>query len=431
MASLNKEAHGGRRVQFIDRDGKRRSIRLGKMPVKQAEAVVLRIESLISAKAGNTAPDPQTAAWVKDIGDILHERLARVGLVPPRGETRVTLTSLFDRFLGSLTVKPSTERNYKAARRYLEQHFGKDRLIASITPSEAEGFKRAMRDLGLAQATTSKFIKVARQVFRRAIKLKLVEDSPFAEITAGSQTNSARLRFVSRDQIARVLDACPGNEWRLLIVLSRFGGLRCPSEHMELRWQDIDWDRCRITVRAPKTAAHANRETRIIPLFPEVAPYLRRGFEEAADGSEFVFTDRYRRAGVNLGTQLKRITRRAGLDPWPRAWHNLRASAQTELSERFPIHVVCHWLGNTTTVATQHYLSVRESDFAAAIKPPESPAKKAVQNPVQQPAETTRNESKPPENENQKEPEFQALSESCDSMRFVLMPPEGLEPSTR
>ncbi len=344
--------------------------------------------------------------------------------------TRISLNGLFERYLGSITVKPSTERNYKAARFYLEEHFGKDRMIASISPSDAEGFKRAMRDSGLAQATTSKFIKVARQVFRRAIKLKFISESPFADVSAGSQTNSSRLRFVPRDHIARVLDACPGNEWRLLIVLSRFGGLRCPSEHMALRWQDIDWARGRLTVTSSKTEAHANRETRQIPLFPEVGACLRQAFEEAPEGSEFVFSDRYRRAGVNLGTQLKRIIRRAGLEPWPRSWHNLRASCQTELSERFPIHVVCHWLGNTTTVATQHYLSVRETDFSAALKPHPG-TEHALQNALQYPPESARKEPKQPTVKNEKEPDFQALSYSCETVRFVQVPPEGLEPSTR
>jgi integrase len=416
MASLTNEPHGGRRVQFIDTDGKRRSIRLGKMPMKQAEAVMLRIESLVSAKAGNTAPDPQTAAWVKDLGDVLYDRLARVGLVSPRSETRVTLGALFDRYLASITVKPSTEKNYKAARHYLEKHFGKDRLIRTITPTDAEGFKRAMRDSGLAQATTAKFIKVARQVYRLAIQLKYVEDSPFADVKSGSQTNTSRLRFVTREQIMRVMEACPSNEWRLLIVLSRFAGLRCPSEHMVLRWKDIDWDRGRITVHASKTAAHANRETRVIPLFPEVAPLLRRALEESATGAEFVFTDRYRRAGVNLGTQLKRIIRQAGIEPWPRAWHNLRASAQTELTERFPIHVVCHWLGNTTTVAMQHYLSVRTSDFDAALGSDWS-SRKPVQNPAQQVSETARTEQKASPDLRRIEPDLQALSKSLERGR--------------
>lgn len=232
-----------------------------------------------------------------------------------------------------------------------------------------EAFKRAMRDAGLAQATVAKFVKVSRQVFRRAVKLKLLADSPFGEVIAGSMTNTARLRFVSREQIASVMEQCPDNEWRLLIALSRFGGLRCPSEHLALRWRDVDWLRARITVTASKTAAHANRETRLIPLFPEIVPYLAQARNDAANDAEFVMADHYRRRGVNLGTQLKRIIKRAGLTPWPRVWHNMRASCQTELAARFPLHVVCYWLGNTTTVATQHYLTVRDSDYASAAQP--------------------------------------------------------------
>jgi integrase len=398
MASLSTEAHGGRLVQFVDTEGKRRTIRLGKIPIKQAEAILVRVEALIAARAGSVATDSQTSAWTKEIGDTLHERLARAGLVTPRSESRVTLGAMFDRWFATLNIKPSTDRNYKAARRELEKHFGSDRSLASITVSDAEGFKKAMRKSGLAQATTAKYIKVARQLFRRAEKQKLIGDSPFADVSAGSQTNTARLRFVSRETINRVLAACPDNEWRLLVALSRFGGFRCPSEHLALRWEDIDWQRGRITIRSSKTEAHENQETREIPLFPELLPYLRQAKAEAPPKSEYVVTDRYRhpdgygRTGLNLGTQFKRIIRRAGVEPWPRVWHNLRASRQTELAERFPLHVVCRWLGNTTTVATQHYLTVRDSDFENALKSEDVGPSNALQNALQQAAETARTE---------------------------------------
>ena len=62
--------------------------------------------------------------------------------------------------------------------------------------------------------------------------------------------------------------------------------------------------------------------------------------------TEFVIT-RYRDSNANLRTQLQRIIKRAGLKPWPKLFHNLRATRQTELSEEFPAHVVCSWLGNT------------------------------------------------------------------------------------
>jgi hypothetical protein len=60
------------------------------------------------------------------------------------------------------------------------------------------------------------------------------------------------------------------------------------------------------------------------------------------------------------------IVRRAGLKPWPKLFHNLRASRQTELAQWFPERVVCEWIGNSQVVAREHYLRVTEADFARA-----------------------------------------------------------------
>ena len=77
---------------------------------------------------------------------------------------------------------------------------------------------------------------------------------------------------------------------------------------------------------------------------------LEAAFDAANPGTLFVIT-RYRNGDQNLRTELLRIIRRAGLEPWERAFHNLRASRQTELAATFPIHVVCAWIGNSEKVA--------------------------------------------------------------------------------
>ncbi len=172
-----------------------------------------------------------------------------------------------------------------------------------------------------------------------------------------------------------MLDACPDAQWRLIFALCRFGGLRCPSEVLRLKWADIDWARDRFTVHATKTEHHADGGVRKVPIFPELAPYLTECFEAAEPGSEYVVT-RCRDASVNLRTQLNRIIKRAGLTPWPKLFQNLRSTRETELVQEFPIHVVCRWIGNSTQIANKHYLQVTEGHFAEA-------SRKAVQNPVQ------------------------------------------------
>jgi hypothetical protein len=71
--------------------------------------------------------------------------------------------------------------------------------------------------------------------------------------------------------------------------------------------------------------------------------------------------------GLNLRTGLTRLLRQAGIAPWPKLFHNLRASCETDLMQQHPIHVVTAWLGNTPQIAITHYLQTQESDFAKAI----------------------------------------------------------------
>ena len=83
----------------------------------------------------------------------------------------------------------------------------------------------------------------------------------------------------------KVLDACPDAEWRLIFALSRYGGLRCPSEHLALKWSDVDWDAGKLRVPSPKTAHHEGKEFRFVPLFPELRKYLMEVYSAVPEGA--------------------------------------------------------------------------------------------------------------------------------------------------
>jgi len=57
----------------------------------------------------------------------------------------------------------------------------------------------------------------------------------------------------------------------------------------------------------------------------------------------------------------------AGVNPWPRTWHNLRASRQTELANQYPLHTVCSWIGNSKLIEAAHYLQVTDADWQRAV----------------------------------------------------------------
>src|SRR5262249_56170571 len=125
MASISRGPNGYRTIQFVGGDGKRRSIRLGKVSHRQAEAVKLRVEALNAALISKCPLDGETAAWVAGIGDDLATKLAAVGLIPERAST------LLGEFLSAYVerrtdVKPRTRINLEACRPRLAQFFPKD-----------------------------------------------------------------------------------------------------------------------------------------------------------------------------------------------------------------------------------------------------------------------------------------------------------------
>ncbi|MFM9960583.1 MAG: tyrosine-type recombinase/integrase [Planctomycetaceae bacterium] len=219
-----------------------------------------------------------------------------------------------------------------------------------------------------------------------------------------------------------IADITPGDtdEWRLIFALARFGGLRTPSETLLLRWDDVDWERGRLLIRSPKTEHHERKDSRFVPIFPELLPHLEAAWDQAAEGAEFVIARR-RDSGINLRTHLLRIIAKAGLTAWPKLFQNLRSTRETELAKTYPLHVVTSWLGNSQLIAAKHYLRVTDDHF-----------QKATQNPTPSGTEMAESDGKPiirPLREKEKAPEFPGLSAAGRSRHIQSVPPQGAEQS--
>lgn len=380
MASIGNDSNGRKRVLFLHPDGTRRTIRLGKVTTRQAEAFALKVDNLVGKLASGQS-DPETERWVAGLDDLLHERLARAGLARSRGDTKRGLGEFIDDYIRRrVDVKPNTAIVYGRVRDHLVKYFTAGKPLREITRGDADNWRRHLIGLELSDNTVRRHCGIAKQFFQAAVRLELLTANPFDGMSCSVRGNEARLYFVTRAEAQAVLDACPDAEWRAMFALARFGGLRCPSEILALQWNDIDWAASRMRVPSPKTEHHKGHEARVVPLFPELRSHLEALLldEATPDGAEFVIT-RYRNPAANLRTQLLRIITRAKLKAWPRLWQNLRSTRETELADRFPIHVVTAWIGNSQPVAREHYLQIRPEHFEAAI------ADSAAQNPAHYP----------------------------------------------
>ena len=373
MASVLKDG-GGWRIRFYDGSGKRKQIRLAGINKATAEQIGRHVKVLNAAKTSNDRSlDRQTALWLQDLGQSIHDKLAAAGLV----EQRVS-SNLGDFIAGYIErrsdVEPGTVTNYHQVRLNLVAFFGYEKPLRDITERDAAEFRTWLEtEEGQSENTLRRRCGRARQFFTAAIKAKLIEENPFDGMPVSVGGSKDKARFITEAESQKILKACPDLQWRLIFSLCRYGGVRCPSEILALTWENILWDSQRIIVTAPKTKRYAGHETRVIPMFPELAGVLNEAYEMAFDRLEDKsavvsgpVVTRYSSASQNLRTTFDKIIKRAGLVPWPKPFQNLRATRETELMESYPSHVVVAWIGHSETVARKHYLQVTDANFERA-----------------------------------------------------------------
>jgi hypothetical protein len=227
MASISTNRNGLRRIQFINGNGERKAIHLGKLPLKLAKEIKTKVEALTAANAQAHSFDLETATWLGKIGDELHSKLAAVGLIPERvPPTVATLGGFVRDYIESRTdVKPRTRINLEQAERRLNEFFGEVRRMVDITQADADRWVIALRHR-YAEATAARTIKRARQFFTAARRGKLIDANPFEDVKAGSMNNPDRLQFITRQEADKLIDAAPCADWR---APNRIGSIRWPT----------------------------------------------------------------------------------------------------------------------------------------------------------------------------------------------------------
>jgi len=436
MASVSHNKRtGARAVLVICPDGKRRPIRLGKVTKAQAGEVKRHVEHLANFRLHGSALPPSTAEWLANVPDRLRERLIVCGLTKSRAQADVpTLGQWLEQYVAERQdVKPATLLVYGHTRRNLLTFFGADKRLDAIAPGDADSFAVYLRTAaqttyeegnddepsGLSDNTVRRRLGIAKQFFRAAVRRKLIAENPFDGQVTTVRDNPRRRYFVTREETATVLNALPDAKWRLVFAMCRYAGLRCPSEVARLKWADVSWDSMRFTAHATKTEHHADAGIRVVPIFPELSPYLRDAFEVAEVGAVYccpqypanIVAQMYRKVTLAAFTS-------AGVKPWPKLFQNCRASRETELAERYPVQVVCQWIGNSPAVAAKHYLQVTEDHYRSA-------AQKATQQ-VRETPEMTCHAGE----ENGAKPNLQATADAFTPLHITIVGVEGLEPPT-
>ena len=351
MASLTTRKNGSRFISFTDGNGQSRTITLGKVAKRYAETVKVKVEDLASAVANHHAPRDDTTHWAAGIDDRLHDKLARVGLVQPR--IKLTVEGWLERYITEREddLKPESLRKLKQTKTKLLAFFDAGKELRKLTFQDATDWRQFLKGLKLSEAAVKTHSGNAKTMFAQAVRRKLILDNPFAVLKSGP-TPSKYSRYVTPDEIDRIIEVCPNTEWRLLFGLARYAGLRIPSESHRLTWADVDFERARLTVHSPKTEHHEGHEQRIIPITPKLMKLLEDRFTEAEEGQQRLVAISGKGAVLR---QVRAIWKRAGVEPWKRLWQTLRQSCEKEWAMTFPQYAVSKWIGHSIAISGRHY----------------------------------------------------------------------------
>ena len=369
MASLFKRNGSFYTLQF-NFQGKRRTIRLQTKEKKTATKVKEEIERIIDFKQSGIAFDLSIHDWIEKQNPEFRERIAAAGLIEHVTQIS-TVRELGEYYKENFKSDVyATDRGYQLTINKLNEFFG-DQLIATIKHGDAEEFIKWLLKHGsinngkLAKASVSGMVGKIKHIFKKAVNKGWIRTNPFSEIKSGPCKNDDRIQFVSIAEFDDLVKLFPGKtaiatEQRLILALARWGGLRVPSEPKGLLWDWFDLDNDRFKVFATKTGYE-----RVVPIFPQLRPFVDAAISKATD-RKFVCPWLRSRSNGNFYSILSKRIDASDLKRWPRLLQNLRASRSNEIERDFGPKLESAWIGHNTQIAETNYFSVSESDFAKA-----------------------------------------------------------------
>jgi integrase len=245
---------------------------------------------------------------LRGVGDkqakkILSERLNDVNMLNNNSHQQAPnmtfadfASGLWKHYLGNKRIKPSTIYSYDSM---LEKHlipaFGAMQLGQITTVDVTKFFNKAQERVASKYALN--LYGLLNTMFDVAVQHDLIETSPVRRKLHRPQHESKEKPVLSPEQVKQVIEAIP-DEYKPLFVVAAVTGMRV-GEILALRWQDIDLDAKKMTVKhslwrgqlgTPKTKASA--KTRNLSDFLVTAFRVQKLNSEFTQPDDFVFARR-------------------------------------------------------------------------------------------------------------------------------------------
>jgi integrase len=160
--------------------------------------------------------------------------------------------------------------------------------LESITTSDMEQWKRALQDRGVVGKTVISYLKDIGSIYRSAIREGLLTHNPVGAVETPDTSDSRERKPFTAEEVSKLLNAAPSKEWRGMILVAAFTGLRL-GDAARLRWDCVDLQKKIITVIPAKTK---RKKVEVkIPIHPDLLSYLSKATITEDSPDSYVFTE--------------------------------------------------------------------------------------------------------------------------------------------
>ncbi|MBZ0145035.1 MAG: site-specific integrase [Rhodocyclaceae bacterium] len=210
--------------------------------------------------------------------------------------------------------------------------------------------------------TVNRYLATLSACFRYAVKVEEWMERNPCERVVREDENPGRVRFLSQEELPRLLDACrPNPDLYLAVLLSLTTGGR-QSEIMFLRWPQIDFNRRVITLNQGTTK---NQDARSLPLVGEAFALMQERAKVRSLKDDRVFPPVSEKAeGRNLRESWERALKAAAITDF--RWHDLRHTAASYLAmSGVSLVEIAKILGHRTLAMVARYSHLDPSHVVA------------------------------------------------------------------
>jgi integrase len=157
--------------------------------------------------------------------------------------------------------------------------------LESVTTQDARLWVESILDTGVVGKTAQSYAKDLGSIYRSAIREGLVMFNPFTALETIDTSDSHERKPFTTSEVIALMQAAPTWEWRGLILVAAFTGLRL-GDSANLRWDTIDVNGKIISLIPSKT----RKKKRVvnIPIQTELLHFLKNAPSHGC-GSSFVF----------------------------------------------------------------------------------------------------------------------------------------------